>query len=105
MLELRGLLEAANSIIKELQTSNVVRSKASNAPTLPQFKSKCTYAVLGLSQEQAEKPAAIKKAFREIIKCGYGDGHEAFDLLTQAKDKLLAVAASLEAIAQYELAA
>lgn len=87
--ELRGALQAANELIKTLQTEKVTRTKASNAPTLPQFKSKCSYAVLGLSKEQASKASAIKKAFREIIKCGYGDGHEAFDLLTSAKDVLL----------------
>lgn len=88
--ELRGALEAANHLIKELKDSQVVRTKASNAPILPQFKSKCAYAVLGLTLEQSTKPTAIKKAFREIIKCGYGDGHEAFEALTSAKDELLA---------------
>lgn len=87
--ELRGALEAANQLIKELKDSQVVRTKASNAPLLPQFKSKCSYAVLGLTLEQSEKPSAIKKAFREIIKCGYGDGHEAFEVLTNAKNALI----------------
>ena len=87
--ELRGALDAANTLIKELTAAQTTRSKASNAPILPQFKSKCAYAVLGLTVEQSTKPTAIKKAFREIIKCGYGSGHEVFEVLTKAKDDLL----------------
>ena len=56
---------------------------------LPQFTNACPYAVLGLGQVEAKQITKVKKAFRELIKCGYGQGHDAFELLTKAKDQLL----------------
>ncbi len=88
--ELRGLLTTANDLIKTLQGEKVQHNTAKAMPMLPQFKNACPYAVLGLGQVEATKLTVVKKAFRELIKCGYGKGHEAFELLTKAKDQLLA---------------
>lgn len=85
--ELRAALEAANELIKSLQADKVTAKPA--APMLPQFKNACYYARLGLGQIEARDAAKVRKAFRELIKCGYGDGHDAFKLLTEAKDALL----------------
>lgn len=88
--ELRKALTAANELIKSLQGEKVQHNTAKTMPMLPQFKNACPYAVLGLGQLEAKKITVVKKAFRELIKCGYGKGHEAFELLTKAKDQLLA---------------
>lgn len=58
------------------------------APMLPQFKSKCMYARLGLSAEEAEKKTAVSKARRELVKLGYGEGHEAYALICEAVEAL-----------------
>lgn len=88
--ELTAALSAANEMIKSLQAAKVTSKAAVAAPFLPQFRSAYPYAVLGLAVEQAGKVTVVKKAFRELIKCGYGEGHEAFNALVAAKDALLA---------------
>lgn len=80
-------LGKANQLIKELSAPS--RAKAS-APYLPQFNHACPNVVLGLSEAEGQQVTKVKKAFRELIKCGYGEGHEAFSQLTAAKDALLA---------------
>ncbi len=89
--ELRGLLTTANELIKSLQGDKVQHNTAKDMPMLPQFSNACAYAVLGLSEDDSTKVSKVKKAFRELIKCGYGNGHEAFALLTNAKDRLLEI--------------
>ena len=89
--ELRKALSAANEMIKTISDDKVKHNTAKTMPALPQFKSKCSYAVLGLSTEDSLKKAKVSKAFRDLIKCGYGAGHESFELLTAAKDTLLDV--------------
>lgn len=64
-------------------------SKKAIAPMLPQFKSKCLYARLGLSLEQSQTSSAVTKARRELVKLGYGDGHEAWSLIEEAVSGLL----------------
>lgn len=88
--ELRGALAEANKLITELSNAKVKHNQSAKAPFLPQFKSACPYAVLGLGQLESKKITKVRSAFREIIKCGYGEGHEAFDLLVKAKDQLIA---------------
>lgn len=80
-------LGKANQLIKELSAPS--RAKIS-APYLPQFNHACPNVVLGLSEAEGQQVTKVKKAFRELIKCGYGEGHEAFSQLTAAKDALLA---------------
>lgn len=63
-------------------------TKKATAPMLPQFKSKCLYARLGLSAEQATSKSAISKARRELVKIGYGEGHAAWGAISEAVDKL-----------------
>lgn len=84
--ELRSALAEANKLIASLKEG---KSKKPELPLLPQFSSKCAYAVLGLSAEEAKQITKIKKAFRDLIKTGYKDNEEAFKILTEAKDKLL----------------
>lgn len=79
-------LQAANNRIAELTSSR--ESKKATAPMLPQFKSKCFYARLGLSAEEAEKKTAVNKAKRELVKLGYGEGHEAWELISEAVAEL-----------------
>lgn len=67
-------------------------TKKATAPMLPQFKSKCLYARLGLSAEQANSKSAISKARRELVKIGYGEGHEAWSAINEAVEKLTASA-------------
>ena len=55
---------------------------------LPQFKSSCFYARLGLSAEEATKKTAVNKARRELVKLGYGEGHEAWALISEAVEEL-----------------
>lgn len=79
-------LQAANNRIAELTSTR--ESKKATAPMLPQFKSKCFYARLGLSAEEAEKKTAVNKAKRELVKLGYGEGHEAWELISEAVAEL-----------------
>lgn len=79
-------LTAANDRIAELTSAR--ETKKSAAPMLPQFKSSCFYARLGLSAEEATKKAAVNKAKRELVKLGYGEGHEAWALISEAVEEL-----------------
>lgn len=79
-------LTAANDRIAELTSAR--ETKKSAAPMLPQFKSSCFYARLGLSAEEATKKAAVNKARRELVKLGYGEGHEAWALISEAVEEL-----------------
>ena len=79
-----------DQLAEQLQVRTSEReSKKSIAPMLPQFKSKCLYARLGLSLEQSQTPSAVTKARRELVKLGYGDGHEAWTLIEEAVTGLL----------------
>lgn len=83
--ELKRLREdnqALQARIMELTAARETRKAA--APMLPQFKSKCLYARLGLSVEQSMSLAAVNKAKRELVKLGYGDGHDAWPLIQEA---------------------
>lgn len=79
-------LTAANDRIAELTSAR--ETKKSAAPMLPQFKSSCFYARLGLSAEGATKKTAVNKARRELVKLGYGEGHEAWALISEAVEEL-----------------
>lgn len=79
-------LTAANDRIAELTSAR--ETKKSAAPMLPQFKSSCFYARLGLSAEEATKKTAVNKARRELVKLGYGEGHEAWALIYEAVEEL-----------------
>lgn len=79
-------LQAANDRIASLTSAR--ESKKAAAPMLPQFKSSCFYARLGLSAEEAEKKTAVNKAKRELVKLGYGEGHEAWPLILEAVEQL-----------------
>ena len=79
-------LKEANDRIASLSSAR--ESKKAAAPMLPQFKSSCFYARLGLSAEEAEKPLVVKKARRELVKMGYGEGHEAWALISEAVEEL-----------------
>ncbi len=72
--------------LNERTSEREIRKSA--APMLPQFKSKCMYARLGLSAEEAEKKTAVNKARRELVKLGYGEGHEAYALIAEAVEVL-----------------
>lgn len=98
-LELEGLigqvqaltveLAEANRTIQALSKSNERKDKQGSAPMLPQFKSNCLYARLGLAAEEAEDAQSIRSAFRELVKAGYGEGHQAYALIKEARDGLL----------------
>lgn len=79
-------LQAANDRIASLTSAR--ESKKAAAPMLPQFKSSCFYARLGLSAEEATKKTAVNKAKRELVKLGYGEGHEAWALISEAVEEL-----------------
>lgn len=87
-------IKQLNQTIADMQSQLNERTseretRKSSAPMLPQFKSKCLYARLGLSAEEAEKKAAVNKAKRELVKLGYGEGHEAYPLITEAVESLI----------------
>lgn len=79
-------LQAANDRIASLSSAR--ESKKAAAPMLPQFKSSCFYARLGLSAEEAMKKTAVNKARRELVRLGYGEGHEAWALISEAVEEL-----------------
>lgn len=92
----RGLLamiETLKGTIEQMQAEHRRRdterdSKVKAAPMLPQFKSKCLYARLGLSLEEAQDAKKVKKAQRELVKLGYGEGHAAWDAISEAVNAL-----------------
>lgn len=86
--ELRKTILELTQQIKELTDKQTQFNKPS-APVLPQFKHKSPAVVLGISEDDAKSATKIKAAFRDLVKCGYGNGHEAFDLLVNARDNLL----------------
>jgi len=79
-------LKEANDRIASLSSAR--ESKKAAAPMLPQFKSPCFYARLGLSAEESTKKTAVNKARRELVKLGYGEGHEAWALISEAVEEL-----------------
>ena len=91
-----GLLAQIKALTEQLQAANdriaflssARESKKAAAPMLPQFKSSCFYARLGLSAEEATKKTAVNKARRELVKLGYGEGHEAWPLISEAVEEL-----------------
>ncbi|AKA61816.1 hypothetical protein Pm5460_07 [Proteus phage vB_PmiP_Pm5460] len=94
---MKALLEQIKTLTeqnRELQEriialSSVRETKKATAPMLPQFKSSCMYARLGLSAEEATKKTAVNKAKRELVKLGYGGGHEAWTFIKEAVEDLL----------------
>lgn len=88
VVSLRKQVDDLLAQLKALTDAQVQHNKY-NAPSLPQFKSKVPYAVLGLSAEDAQSGTKVKAAYRDLIKCGYGSGHADFDKLVAAKDALL----------------
>jgi len=86
--ELRQQLDSALAEIRRLTTPAMVKT-AQVAPMLRQFKSHDPQCTLGLTTGEAQDKQAIKTAFREFIKLGYGDGHEAYSLLCEAQELLL----------------
>ncbi|AWD90637.1 hypothetical protein [Pseudomonas phage Nerthus] len=87
--ELRKQVSELLAQIKELTDKQTQFNKSASAPLLPQFKHKSPWVVLGISEEDAQSATKIKAAFRDLVKCGYGNGHEAFDKLVAARDSLL----------------
>lgn len=86
-------IKQLNAQIADMQAALNARTseretRKSAAPMLPQFKSACMYARLGLSAEEAEKKTAVNKARRELVKLGYGEGHEAYPLIVEAVEAL-----------------
>lgn len=86
---LLATIDRLNNMVNELGQKLAAKdsereTKKASAPMLPQFKSKCFYARLGLSAEEATKKTAISKARRELVKLGYGTGHEAYQLIEEA---------------------
>ncbi|ATW58210.1 hypothetical protein HOS47_gp05 [Pseudomonas phage uligo] len=89
VITLRKQVDDLLAQLKALTDAQVQHNKHS-APSLPQFKHKLPHVVLGMSEDDAKSATKIKAAFRDLIKCGYGNGHEAFEKLVAAKDALLA---------------
>lgn len=87
-----------NRIIEELQAELAAnrqererKSGGSKAPVLPQFSSECMYARLGLSADESANTDKVRKAFRALVKAGYGSQHESHGLLIEARDALMQV--------------
>lgn len=91
--EILHLRELVSELQAELaatrqERENKGKSKAT-VPALPQFSSDCLYARLGLSYEQSQDPAEVRKAFRDLVKAGYNSQHESYKNLVEAKDALM----------------
>ncbi len=86
--ELKQQLSDALAEIRRLTTPAMVK-QVQAAPMLRQFKTNDPRCVLGLTSGEAKDKQAIKTAFREFIKLGYGEGHEAYPMLAKAQEILL----------------
>ena len=89
--ELRGNPDQLIAIIKALQEEiRLANSKPAKVelPWLPQFTNSCFAARLGLSEEQAKSKQAVRTAFRDLVKIGYGAEHQAHPHLKAALDAL-----------------
>lgn len=89
--ERSNLLEIIKELREELREAREKTersSKVSNAPMLPQFKNPCYYARLGLSQSESKETKRVKGAYRELVKLGYGEGHQAHDSIKEAFTEL-----------------
>lgn len=90
---LLSLVETLKETIRQFQEEAQKReserdTKVKAAPMLPQFKSTCMYARLGLSQEESQDAKKVKKAQRELVKLGYGAEHKAWPAISEAVEVL-----------------
>lgn len=90
---LLSLVETLKETIRQFQEEAQKReserdTKVKAAPMLPQFKSTCMYARLGLSQEESQDAKKVKKAQRELVKLGYGAEHKAWPSISEAVEVL-----------------
>lgn len=81
-------LAEANKTIAEMSKTSKRDTKVASAPMLPQFKNACLYARLGLGQVESRDKKVVKKAYRELVSLGYGEGHEAFSSIKEAVESL-----------------
>lgn len=81
-------LDQANKRIAELTQVSARETKVHAAPKLPQFNNACLYARLGLGQVESKSKKAIKTAYRELVKLGYGEGHECHESIQHAFTEL-----------------
>lgn len=90
LLSLVETLKATNqALADEIAAMRSERtSKKAAAPMLPHFKHKSFPVRLGLTDEEASKKTAVNKAKRELVKAGYGEGHEAWTYIAEAVEAL-----------------
>lgn len=90
LLSLLETLKLANQeMAAELAAMRSERaSKKATAPMLPHFKHKCFAVRLGLTEDEASKKTNVNKAKRELVKLGYGEGHEAWSFISEAVEAL-----------------
>lgn len=88
--QLKSQSETINLLNERVaELTSVRESKKASAIMLPQFTSSCMYARLGLSLEESQDKAKVNKAKRDLVKLGYGEGHEAWTLIQHAVSFLL----------------
>lgn len=74
---------------RKLQELQAPKLRIQNAPMLRQFHSADLKVRLGLTAEEAKDKATILDAFKDLCRAGYGRGHEAFELLDEARHELI----------------
>lgn len=87
--QLAASQQQVTELLKQVAEYNKPRIQASSAPMLPQFTSNCLYARLGLSAEDAGDKSKVLEAFKSLCKAGYGRQHEAFEMIDEARHKLI----------------
>lgn len=88
--QLKSQSETINLLNERIaELTSVRESKKASAIMLPQFTSSCMYARLGLSLEESQDKAKVNKAKRDLVKLGYGEGHDAWTLIQHAVSFLL----------------
>lgn len=90
LLSLIETLKATNQqMAEELAAQRSERTaKKAAAPMLPHFKHKSFPVRLGLTEDEAAKKTNVNKAKRELVKAGYGEGHEAWAFINEAVEAL-----------------
>lgn len=84
--DLRALIQSLQEQLREAKAAALAKPEL---PWLPQFNNECLAARLGLSEAQGLDAKQVRKAYRDLVKVGYGADHPANAKLQEAIEGLV----------------